>query len=181
MTNKNSLHFITSSDSKFAEAKTVFPDLIRLNLDIDEIQQTSPRTILEHKINAARAIVCHNFFVEDVSLIFDDLKTLPGPLIKWFLRDLGLSGLSELAFKYPSRRAKALCSIAAFWNGNIYFTDAEISGDIVAPRGENGFGWDAIFKPDGSDKTFAELAIAQKQKYSMRAQALLKLKKLIHI
>jgi inosine triphosphate pyrophosphatase len=45
-------------------------------------------------------------------------------------------------------------------------------GQIVKPRGDKGFGWDAVFLPDGYDKTFGELEKVEKNKISPRARAL---------
>ena len=56
--------------------------------------------------------------------------------------------------------------VAAEWPGHI--------GRI--PRGENGFGYDPLFVPEGSDQTAAELASEEKNKYSHRAQAIEKLR-----
>jgi XTP/dITP diphosphohydrolase len=47
---------------------------------------------------------------------------------------------------------------------------------ILEPHGQNGFGYDPLFVPDGFDKTFAELGDEIKNKLSHRAQALEKLK-----
>jgi XTP/dITP diphosphohydrolase len=49
-------------------------------------------------------------------------------------------------------------------------------GIIFEPRGQNGFGYDPLFVPEGFDKTFAELGDAVKNKLSHRAQALEKLR-----
>lgn len=40
------------------------------------------------------------------------------------------------------------------------------------PRGEGGFGYDPMFQPDGADKTFGEMAAAEKHAFSHRARAL---------
>ncbi len=46
-----------------------------------------------------------------------------------------------------------------------------IEGTVVSPRGTNGFGWDAIFQPERSSKTFAEMTAAEKNQFSMRRLA----------
>jgi XTP/dITP diphosphohydrolase len=40
-----------------------------------------------------------------------------------------------------------------------------------APRGQNGFGWDAIFIPDGEARTFGEMTAAEKDARSHRRRA----------
>lgn len=46
-----------------------------------------------------------------------------------------------------------------------------MNGEIsLSPRGEMGFGFDPIFIPNGSDKTFAEMSIEEKNLYSHRAK-----------
>ena len=47
---------------------------------------------------------------------------------------------------------------------------------LFEPRGENGFGYDPLFMPDGFEQTFAELGDETKNQLSHRAQALAKLK-----
>lgn len=49
------------------------------------------------------------------------------------------------------------------------------AGSIVPPRGHNKFGWDPIFLPEGSDKTYAEMEKVEKNKVSHRYKALMKL------
>ncbi len=55
--------------------------------------------------------------------------------------------------------------------------DGTCEGKIIsAPRGQNGFGYDPLFVPDGFTQTFAELGEDVKNKISHRARALEKLK-----
>jgi XTP/dITP diphosphohydrolase len=50
------------------------------------------------------------------------------------------------------------------------------NGKIIRERrGSHGFGYDPVFVPDGSDKTFAEMELAEKDQYSHRAKAAQKL------
>lgn len=57
----------------------------------------------------------------------------------------------------------------------IHLFDGRVNGRIVSPRGPQTFGYDAIFQPDGLDKTFAEMATEDKIKISHRTLALQKL------
>lgn len=72
-----------------------------------------------------------------------------------------------------NRRARFVCVIAIAINGEVIDTfEGEIKGVIVdAPRGENGFGYDPVFMPDGYDRTFAELSSEEKNRISHRFAA----------
>ena len=80
--------------------------------------------------------------------------------------------LEELKGK-TNRRARFVCVIAIAVNGEVIETfEGEVKGTILeAPRGENGFGYDPIFQPDGFDKSFAELTQEEKNRISHRANA----------
>ena len=80
--------------------------------------------------------------------------------------------LKELEGK-ENRRARFVCVIAIAANGEVIETfEGEVKGTILtAPRGENGFGYDPIFQPDGFDKSFAELTQDEKNEISHRADA----------
>ena len=79
------------------------------------------------------------------------------------------------------RRARFVCVIAIAANGEVIETfEGEVSGKILdAPRGENGFGYDPIFQPDGFDKSFAELSSEEKNRISHRARAYAKAKEFV--
>jgi len=72
------------------------------------------------------------------------------------------------------RRARFVCILAVvFPDGRVRTFEGEVRGRIAhAPRGEEGFGYDPIFVPEGFRKTFGELGEAVKQKLSHRARAL---------
>ena len=80
--------------------------------------------------------------------------------------------LKELEGK-ENRRARFVCVIAIAAHGEVIETfEGEVKGTILsAPRGENGFGYDPIFQPDGFDKSFAELTQEEKNRISHRANA----------
>jgi XTP/dITP diphosphohydrolase len=72
------------------------------------------------------------------------------------------------------RTARFVCVIALCRaDGAVLHYRGEVAGQIVwPPRGEAGFGYDAIFQPDGEDRTFAEMTAAEKQALSHRGRAL---------
>ena len=71
------------------------------------------------------------------------------------------------------RSARFVCVIAIAVNGEVIETfEGEVRGKILdAPRGENGFGYDPVFQPEGFDKSFAELSQEEKNRISHRARA----------
>ena len=67
-----------------------------------------------------------------------------------------------------------------FPDGNTIVARGECKGRIIeAPTGENGFGYDPLFVPEGCDRTFAQLSEDEKNAVSHRAKALEKLEKLL--
>ena len=75
------------------------------------------------------------------------------------------------------RSARFCCVIALAKNGKLITTLAgEVAGTITkSPRGENGFGYDPIFIPEGFEETFAELPPETKNAISHRAKAVAEL------
>jgi len=71
------------------------------------------------------------------------------------------------------RSGRFYCVIALAKNGELMTTVAgEVTGTIAnSARGENGFGYDPIFVPNGFSETFAELTLETKNKISHRAKA----------
>lgn len=153
----------------------------QLEIDLPEIQSADPHEIIRAKL--LEALHHHNgeFMIEDGGLYFECLNGLPGPLIKWFSKALGNTGLADLVSRYRNDRAEAKVIIGYAKNHDeLFFFEGSIKGKIVAPRGETTFGWDPIFLPDGCEKTFAELSREEKNKISMRKIALEKLKKFLN-
>lgn len=83
--------------------------------------------------------------------------------------------------KKEDRKARFVSVITmVFPNGETLTARGECPGRIItAPAGENGFGYDPLFVPDGYDKTFAQLTAEEKNRISHRAKALEKLEKLL--
>jgi XTP/dITP diphosphohydrolase len=82
---------------------------------------------------------------------------------------------------FVKRKACFKCVIAVADKGKVVGTaEGVCNGKIcLEPKGENGFGYDPVFIPDGYKKTFAEMEPAWKNKISHRSKALTKAKKII--
>jgi len=88
--------------------------------------------------------------------------------------------LEELKSFPEPHKAKFVCAAVYLDSKNNIITNGEIKGQIISePRGNNGFGYDPLFLPDGFDKTTAELPPETKNKISHRAKAFGKLKQLL--
>ena len=171
------LYFITGNTNKFREASALIPVLQQLDIDLPEIQSLDPKEIIRTKLEAATESQNGEFILEDVSFHMDALGGLPGPLIKWFLKTIGVTGLAEIAEKFNNQKAEAAVIYGYVdKEKKFHFFEGRIKGTVVAPRGESDFGFDRIFVPDGYDKTFAEMGMEAKNKISMRRIALDRLK-----
>lgn len=82
---------------------------------------------------------------------------------------------------YKERRAKFVSVITMVYPDGTYLTArGECEGHIIdTPTGENGFGYDPLFVPEGYQQTFAQLSAEEKNVISHRAKALVQLEKLL--
>jgi non-canonical purine NTP pyrophosphatase (RdgB/HAM1 family) len=149
-------------------------------VDLPEIQSLDAHEIVSAKARAAYSIVKKPVLVEDVSLTFTAMGRLPGPLIKWFLEEIGPKGLVKIADGLPHRKAVASIVYAYYDGTDVRFIESSTEGTVAPkPRGLNAFGakgWNPIFIPDGSTKTFAEMTDDEVRPFSQRAKAIEKLR-----
>ncbi len=74
------------------------------------------------------------------------------------------------------RKARFRTIISLILGGKEYLFEGICNGRIIeARKGSLGFGYDPIFIPDGSEKTFAEMEMAEKNRFSHRKKAMEKL------
>ncbi len=79
--------------------------------------------------------------------------------------------LAELKDK-PSRTAQFRTVVSLIIEGNEYQFEGICKGHITHEMdGSNGFGYDPVFIPEGSNTTFANMDIAEKNKFSHRKKA----------
>ena len=145
------LTFITGNAGKAKYLSDYFHMPVEhMKLDLKEIQSLDLEEVVIDKAERAYAILKSPVLVEDVSLTFKALKSLPGPLIKWFFETLGNEGLCKLLEGSANREAFAEVKFAICDDGGAHIFTGSMEGTIAEhPRGEMGFGWDPIFIPKG--------------------------------
>jgi XTP/dITP diphosphohydrolase len=76
------------------------------------------------------------------------------------------------------RSAWFTSALAVAWpDGPCLVVEGIVKGELVfPPRGDRGFGYDPIFVPEGGDRTFGEMAQAEKEAISHRTRAFAKLR-----
>lgn len=77
----------------------------------------------------------------------------------------------------PDRRAAFMSTLALVWpDGHEEVFEGKVEGTLVwPPRGEIGWGYDPMFAPEGSSRTYGEMSAEEKHTTSHRARALAKL------
>lgn len=147
-------------------------------INLTEIQSLEPHEVVEHKAREAYRILQRPVLIEDTALSFTALGRLPGPFVKFFLSDVGNEGLCKLLRDYSDRSATASV-MYGFYDGTRFHTfNGQIRGTVPPkPRGNKGMGWDPVFIPEDSTKTYAEMSEAEIASFSVRNQAVKKLKK----
>ena len=174
---KRKLVFATNNAHKLEEVAAILGDkveLLSLN-DIDchtDIPETAET--LEGNALLKSSFIYRNYqldcFADDTGLEVEALNG-EGHDAQANMRKL----LHELEGK-ENRKAQFRTAISLILDGKEYLFEGVIKGEIIKEkRGDSGFGYDPIFKPEGYEQTFAELGNEIKNKISHRALAVQKL------
>jgi inosine triphosphate pyrophosphatase len=170
------LCFVTSSVFKVKEAALALPFPVKqVTATLREIQSTNLEEVVRDKAEQAYRAVQMPVMVEDTSLRFLAWRELPGPFIKHFVENLGLLGIVDALAPAKDWRAEAITGVGYHDGKAVHYFEGRAMGLIVLPMGKAVFGWDAIFRPEGHGRTYAEMATEDKATHSMRTQALRKL------
>jgi len=178
------LIFATNNKNKVAEIRSVLGnefEIISLReaeifIDIPEPHDTLEENARE-KSSFIYALKNQNCFSEDTGLEVDFLQGAPGVKSARYAGDDASDQenknklLKELE-ESTNRDAQFKTIISLQLNGKEYQFTGVCKGIITTQeRGVNGFGYDTIFIPEGSNKTFAEMELEEKNKYSHRKKA----------
>ena len=188
MTQSSVLYFATRNRHKVSEINALLPAGHSIgSLDdlgcTEELPETTG-TIPGNALQKARYIHDRygvNVFAEDTGLEVDALGGAPGADTAHYAgpqrdaranMDLLLENLSPAA----SRMARFRTVIALVLDGEEHLFEGTVQGTIAfAPAGDQGFGYDPIFIPDGYTQTFAQLDPGVKNTISHRGRAVQKL------
>ncbi len=180
------IFFATNNFHKFNEARRVLAEykiaVGMLRVKALEIQSDSLSDIAQASVIDAFER-CHlPIIVEDAGLFADVLNGFPGPYAAYVYKTVGNVGLLKLMGKVAYRKATFKSAVVYYdGRGSPVCFEGEVAGKITYEErvgsGESGFGFDPIFQPDGSTKTFAEMALEEKNGFSHRAKAISKFAK----
>lgn len=213
--NKPQIVFVTGNKNKLREVQqillsssgneddVIFPyDIINESIDLPELQGDDTITIAKEKcIIAAKQYIASSssssssypriLLTEDTSLCFNALNGMPGPYIKWFLKNCGHDGLNQMLMGYDDKTGYALTIVALIIIDDnsdnhdkpheVHIFEGRTDGIIVPPRGSLDFGWDPIFQPNhhDSNETYAEMSKDVKNLISHRGKAFVKVREFL--
>jgi XTP/dITP diphosphohydrolase len=165
-----------------------------LDLPAPEESGSTFRANARHKAISAAVAAGMTAFADDSGLAVDALGGGPGVLsARWAGEDRNFWRAMELieqklrergAHAPAARRAHFVSALCLAWpDRHVEEFDASVAGTLIwPPRGEQGFGYDPMFLPDGHARTFGEMTRQEKhglppagRGLSHRARAFLKL------
>lgn len=182
------LIFATNNRHKIDEIRSILKDqleIITLKKAGIETDIPEPYDTLEenatHKSSTIYKMTGMDCFSEDTGLLVDALEGAPGvKSARYAGEDCSFDAnieklLSNLAGK-QDRTARFKTVISLLIEGRETRFEGICEGRITEEKkGKAGFGYDPVFIPGGSDKTFAEMTIEEKNKFSHRRKATEKL------
>ncbi len=182
------LVFATHNKHKAAEVQKMVVEpyevITLTELDIlEEIPETGT-TLQANALIKARFIhqkLGYNCFADDTGLEVEALNGEPGVYSARYAgpakndnanMDLLLQKLQNV----ENRKARFVTCICLFWMDEMYVFEGELKGKIIDTKiGNNGFGYDPIFMPDGYDITLAQMDMFTKNQISHRGKAFKKM------
>jgi len=182
------LVFATNNAHKLEEIRAAVGNSIKISSlkDIgcfDDIPETAP-TLEGNASQKAKYIFQKyglNCFADDTGLEIEALNGAPGVYSARYVgpghdHEKNIDKVLLELKNEQNRKARFRTVISLILGKNEYFFEGVVNGFILKERqGEQGFGYDPIFQPDGFDISFAEMDLDRKNEISHRGRAVLKL------
>ncbi|MEO5783371.1 MAG: RdgB/HAM1 family non-canonical purine NTP pyrophosphatase [Ginsengibacter sp.] len=151
-----------------------------INIDIPEPHNSLEENATE-KSSVIYKLTGSDCFSEDTGLEVEALNGEPGVKSARYAGEENSAekNIEKLLLKMKGiekRKAQFRTVLSLMLNGKEYKFEGICKGIILAnTMGEKGFGYDPVFLPDGAHRTFAEMDMEEKNKYSHRKKAMDKL------
>lgn len=189
ITNGAEMVFATNNAHKLSEIRAIFGDTLHiLSLaDInchDDIPETAD-TLEGNALIKARWVkerYGYDCFADDTGLEVEALDGAPGVHTARYAYpdrhdpEANTQKLLASLKNATNRKAQFRTAIALILNGEEHVFEGVVRGEIATEkRGTEGFGYDPVFIPENTDRTFAELGTDVKNQISHRARAVAKL------
>ncbi len=189
----NTLVFATRNKHKISEVRAVLgPAFHLVSLDrmgvygeIPEEQTTLEGNALQ-KAEYVWKSTGADCFADDTGLEVEALDGAPGVYsARYSGEHADYKANNDLLLKNlegkTNRRARFRTVIALILGGERHLFEGIVTGEIIEkPRGDEGFGYDPLFVPDGYTQTFAEMEASEKNAISHRARAVAALAAFLH-
>ena len=182
------LIFATNNAHKIAEIQSlVGPDFSIIDMKSAGIDIDIPEphhTLNEHALEKAQTIfniTKTNCFSEDTGLEIEALNGAPGVKSARYAGEdrnfqANIDKVLDQLKNVENRKAQFRTVICLIWEGQTYYFEGICKGHIsMSMQGEKGFGYDPIFIPEGSKKSFAEMSMEEKNRFSHRQKAVTQL------
>ncbi|MDO7173620.1 non-canonical purine NTP diphosphatase [Mariniflexile sp. AS56] len=180
--------FATNNLNKLKEVQALIPSHIKLLSlkdiecfeDIPETQNTIEGNAVQ-KANYIKENYGYDCFADDTGLEIDALNGEPGVFSARYAGEQrsdsdNMNKVLESLKSKPNRNAQFKTVISLHLNNQQHSFTGICKGQITKTKqGEQGFGYDPIFKPNGHDKTFAEMDLNLKNSIGHRGKAVLQL------
>ncbi len=163
--------FVTSNRHKFEEVSEIakkFSVTVKwVELKYEEIQEDTTDKISYDSCRKLVGKVDPPFFIDDSGLYIESLGGFPGPYSSYVSKTIGNQGILKLV---PENRKAFFETVVSFFDGfRIIQFRGTVNGSISKmPGGSGGFGFDPIFIPENSERTFAEMSTEEKNMISHR-------------
>lgn len=188
MNNINTLIFATNNQNKVNEIRLVLGNQFNIitlkeagiDIDIPEPHDTLEANASE-KSTTIFKLTGSNCFSEDTGLEVEALNGEPGvKSARYAGENRSFSAnIDKLLYNlqgHKNRQARFRTVISLIAEGKEFMFEGICNGIIInEEKGSNGFGYDPVFVPDGSEKTFAEMSMEEKSVFSHRKKAMQKL------
>ncbi len=181
------LIFATHNPNKLLEIKSAVKSFEVLGLKEmglhDDIAETGS-TLEENALIKSQYIYQKtglSCFADDTGLEVEALGGKPGVYSARYAGEKATAeaNMQKLLFEMEgqkNRSARFRTVISLILNEEEYFFEGQVVGEILHQKtGDDGFGYDPIFKPTGFDQSFAQMTMKQKNEISHRGVAVKKL------